>query len=551
MSHALRRIFDRARLLSERYRVTAAEREFLRLHMHARNDGKVTDSVVLVEAVEDHFHLGLFARTVTAMRKHRAFRAEQIVSRSLRPGSSRSWLAALKSLCFYNVLTDRKWVRLYAAFCDGLAYRSTERALSRASLRALIHAHRLWKSLTSRQMLLELTVDGVKVGDLVYDSYLRFKPAATVELSSRYLWIVLWQTLRDLRAARACIDRLRPRMLVTTYSTYIQHGIAVRVALLAGVKVVSFGNFQEFCKELTLEDWSHTRNPDRYRSRLAQLGDQTSLLAAADAALHGRVSGVIDAATSYMRRSAYASRGERLPDDLAGSLVLFLHDFFDSPHSWRWMIFADFWDWATHTLDLARAEDIRIFVKPHPNQIEESKAVVRSLMQRYPDAHWLSTDVSNVQLADAGIACAVTIYGTVAHEMAYLGVPSISAGHNPHISFSFSNTARDVMEYDRLVRAYRTLGAPKASLRREAVEFYAMHNLDGTAAEIRLRETVLAFRARASADQGWLRDGEGFAAFSRDLDAQPAFATACARIADSLEAYGDPVAFRLARGIGL
>jgi hypothetical protein len=522
-------VWSRMLVILGRYCTTNAESSFLRSTRLATGQSKEEASVVLVEAVEDHYYLALFADVAARLAAERPISVRQVVSRSLRPGASRSIYHALKSVFFYNAFTDRKWIRLYAAFCSAVAYKSADGSISRKSLLDAIEARRISRNIRSKEMLLDLTLSGVKVGDLVYDTYLRFKPAATVDLNSGYLMVVIWQTLRELRAAQACMSRLKPAMFLTTYSTYVQHGIAVRVALAAGVKVFSFGNFQEFYKKLHLDDWAHTRNPDDYRSGFLRLSNGPSKIELADKALAARLSGKVDAATAYMRRSAYEGESS-IPEGIAGSIVLFLHDFFDSPHCYRWMLFPDFWEWATYTLDIATQAGISVYVKPHPNQVAGNEPIIQKLMMKYPDVKWLSVNTSNSQLAGAGMACAVTIYGTVAHEMAYLGVPTIAAGHNPHIDFSFCHTARTREEYRRLLLGHRNLPRATTDLRRGSLEFYCMHNLAVSGDEASLRETVLRFRMLVIRS-GWLRDGREFMEFSKALRAEPAFHEACMQLA--------------------
>ncbi len=151
-------------------------------------------------------------------------------------------------------------------------------------------------------------------------------------------------------------------------------------------------------------------------------------------------------------------------------------------------------------------------------------------MSEYPEVTWLSTGTSNAQLAEAGMACAVTIYGTVAHEMAYLGIPSITAGHNPHIGFSFCHTAHSRDEYGELILNYRNLAHSPEKLRRESLEFYCMHNLAGGPEEASLREALIRFRMLVINKGGWLRDPADFSSFAAALRADPAFRRACKQL---------------------
>jgi hypothetical protein len=424
---------------------------------------------------DDMFYFGVFGQLVAALRKQRPVRVEQLVTHSLNVAECQSPAAFLAGRWALNVLLTRKWIRLYRSFCDAVAYRSVS-VKPFADTIDLYRAWQCWRALSDRSALMSLVIDGIAVGDLVNDSFLRFRPAATIDLRDGYLWIALWQAHRDVRRARHYFSGTRPKIYLCSYSTYIQHGIAARTALHYGVQVFSFGNYQEFSKALALEDWMHTRNADEYAADFARLPDRDAKLALARSALEQRLAGVIDGATAYMRKSAYAEASEA-PPDLRGAAVVFLHDFYDSPHVYRDMVFPDFWEWICFTVEALTHARIPFYIKPHPNQISLNDAVLGKLRRRYPHARLLTAAMNNKQLAAAGMACAVTVYGTVAHEMAYLGVPSVACARHPHISFDFCRTARDAQEYAQLLRSSVDESCDRQRMRDQSLMFYFMHNL--------------------------------------------------------------------------
>lgn len=448
--------------------------------------------VVLVQCVEDIYNFSLFGRVITSLREHCPIRAEQFVLNSLRSGESGSLKEFLRAR-FINGLVGKKWVGLYKSFCNRVGYRSTGLRFPFGDAIDAYRAVQCWRGLGSKDALNSLAVDGVLVGDLINDSYLRFRPAATVDLEDTYLWLIIWQAYRDIRRAKHYFSRIRPKLFLTSYSSYIQHGIAVRVALQQGVRVFSFGNYQELAKELTLTDWTHTKNTDDYADRFSMLENQDQKLAQADAALAARMSGTIDSATAYMKKSAYAETEEPVPD-VRGAVVIFLHDFFDSPHVYRDMVFPDFWEWACFTIETLERSNTRFFIKPHPNQIDLSSGVLKDLIHRYPAIQMISPNITNKQLAQAGMACAVTVYGTVAHEMAYLGVPTIGCGDNPHISFDFCKLAKNKTEYAELLNESCQLNFDKPAMKRQSLIFYYMHNLNSGAEEKSLLDAVAKLR---------------------------------------------------------
>lgn len=480
-----------------------------------------SSQTVVVQCVEDYYYLGLFAELILALKRSSEINVEQLVVRNLRPGSSLSLRAYISSLLFSNFWTDSKWVHIYASFCDRVAYRHSGFSFTFRDLADLKRAFSIWRGLKFKEDVLLLSIDGVVVGDLIYDSYLRFKPAPTLNIEDVYLLIIIWQSIRCVRIAKDYFSERNPKLFLTSYASYIQHGIPVRVALMQGVSVFSMGNYQEFVKKLELEDWLHTRNHTCYNKDWQGLNEQDEKLKLANLYLSKRLAGQIDAATYYMQRSAYEDSGESIPD-VRNGLVIFLHDFFDSPHCYRWMLFPDFLEWIEYTLRLAQQNNLKIFVKPHPNQLPESAIVVKELMVKYPGVSFLSPRITNTQLVAGGMSCALTVYGTVAHEMAFLGMPVITCGDHPHSDFDFCFNARDYAEYDQLILGYKSLSIDKQKMREQSLAFYFMHSLNISAGEVSLLKCVEKYRHCLEGENESLT-GEEYIELLTEIASQPEF----------------------------
>ena len=473
---------------------------------------------MLVQCVEDIYYYGLFGKIANALAVRENVRVEQFVLRSVNIGESDSVVKFLYFRLFFNRLLNFKWTRLYRVFCDNVGYSNLDMRNYPANLVDLWRAFGAWKKLKVRDDLMKLCINEIPVGDLVNDTYLRFKPAPTIDLTDRRLFAIIWQAFADARRAEKYFSSIKPALYLTSYSVYTQHGIPVRVALKHGVKVFSFGNYQEFSKALALDDWVHTKNPLKYAEDFSLLDSPQEKLAEAEKALRVRMSGGIDTATAYMKTSAYV-QSEEVPRNVEGSVVIFLHDFFDSPHVYYDMVFPDFWTWITFTIDVLIDAKIRFFIKPHPNQIGLSAGVIDALREKYPSAQWLSPKVTNVQLAEAKIACAVTVYGTVAHEMAYLRIPSITCARHPHVAFSFSRNSKNKSDYAKALRDY-SYDADKQTMREQSLMFYWMHNLNMSNDEKNLAKALLSFRIACTTEDG---QPGGIGNALQELSKQPAF----------------------------
>jgi hypothetical protein len=474
-----------------------------------------------VEALEDPFYFALFSAIVAELQRHVNVHGELIVVRGISGAVGVDWLARIRRSVPVTWLISNQWLRAYRGVIDKVAYRSHSWAHPFTDAVDLWSAISTWRRAEVQDGHFVVAIDGIDVGDLISDSYLRFRPAPAFDPRDRFTLRLIWQARCSLRRSRRYFRRANPALLLTTYSSYLEHGIPVRVALQLGIPVYSFGSLTRFSKRLTCADAFHNTLGDHYRSAFAQFDRKPERLAEAERQLQRRLAGGIDAATSYMRQSAYASSEASVPEGVNGALIIFLHDFYDSVHTYPDLVFGDFWSWACFSIEALDRAKVPFFVKPHPNQIEISRGALAQLCSRYPRARVVPAGINTTQLARAGMRCGVTMYGTVAHELAYLGIPTIACSHHAHMAFGFCRTARTRAEYAALLSASGVLAADPAELRREALEFFYMHNLHGQPEELALRARFVALW-RACNDPG-ASDTQLTAALS-ELRTDPEFA---------------------------
>jgi hypothetical protein len=338
-----------------------------------------------------------------------------------------------------------------------------------------------------------LVINDVDYGDLIVDSFIRYAPSASFNPYNPFVRQLIWQLIRDIKKAERYFGSVKPNLYLSSYSSYIEHGVAVRVALRLGITVWTFGDLVRFGKRMDLKDVYHINNCKNYKSDFDLLDNKEQRLYDAEIKLKFRLSGGVDPATFYMRRSAYKNKEFNFSQELNGATVVFLHDFYDSPHVYPSFVFSDFWSWICFTIEILEKAGINFFLKPHPNQILLSQFATAELSAKYPNLKWLESEVNNTQLAEKGIVCGVTVYGTVAHELSYLGIPSICCAQHPHHSFDFCHTAKTRHEYKSMLESAGVSALSKNEMRQQALAFYYMHNLFGTDQDIAFRDELIKF----------------------------------------------------------
>ena len=449
------------------------------------------------QVVEDPFFYGLFGLISIDVRRRIKSEGLQVITRSHNSYVGQGFPAFVMRSGLVGWFISSQWSRINRKILGPVGYRSQSFNYPFSDLYDFWRALVLWRSLKKSEDISQLVVSDILVGDLIVDSFLRFRPSPHFLVKDRFVLTLLWQTHRDIRRAYDFFSGYKPSFYLTSYCTYIPNGIAVRVALQVGVPVYVLSGPLVFGKKLNLNDYFHTPDTSHYYSHFEKMDRQTDKLTSAEEQLKYRLSGGIDDATFYMKHSAYFRSDEKVVD-VEGAVVVFLHDFYDSPHVYEGLIFPDFWSWICFTIDSLIESGTNFWVKPHPNQISLSDTAVQLLLKKYPQLQIMSSRITNSQLVDGGMVCGVTAYGTVAHELAYLGVPSICCAKHPHHSFKFCRTAKKLDEYRDFLQnpSFRELS--KKEMKRQALAFFYMHNIYGGEDNITLRRQFYSYFKQAN-----------------------------------------------------
>jgi hypothetical protein len=199
-------------------------------------------------------------------------------------------------------------------------------------------------------------------------------------------------------------------------------------------------------------------------------------------ALNARLQGEFCPLINMPSTSFAAGSGRILPDCKEARILVMLHDFVDSPHGYRSMLFPDFNEWIYFLLERAEKTPYRWFVKPHPclgdpsrrKLNEANRRILADIKKRFVKIDFLDENISNRQLIEDGVSAIFTVHGSAGHEFAYSGIPVVNAGDNPHIAYDFNIHAKTIWEYEELIQ---NAGRLQIEIDREKIEeFFYMHH---------------------------------------------------------------------------
>lgn len=331
----------------------------------------------------------------------------------------------------------------------------------------------------TKEEVINLQIEGVIIGDLVYDTYLRFINKATLDLNDPNFDKILYEAVNIYYNVQQLCEKYKFKALVNSYATYIHHGIIARVFLKKNIPVYTVGWYYSLVHRMRGEYLSHANNHFQYKKLFNLLDNKQERISSVKTNFEKRFTGDIDAATSYMRESAYSSRqnAELKKIDWSNTVVLLAHCFFDSPHIYRKMLFPDFYEWMTFTLDFfSQNPHIRVIVKEHPNGIKGNDKIFEKLQQKfnYPNIIFIDKKTSQLDIMHNKPKAILTVHGTAAAEFAYMGFPVVALYDNPFTGYDFVHLANTKHEYLELLKNILELN-PKQK-KDDILEYYYMHN---------------------------------------------------------------------------
>lgn len=293
----------------------------------------------------------------------------------------------------------------------------------------------------SLQELEDYSIEGVQIGDLIYDHYCKSHRRPSPDLGSADFEAFFRESLSLFESWRRLFDKFEITAVVG--SSVYRNGFPVRIAISRGILTLSGGGNQlERLNENHLfPDTLWRWYPEVFRAipkerrqsaieearseRLALLNGLTERLPYPD----------------YYSPSPFASsvglNGHLDPRERG--IVILTHDVFDSTHVWGKNFHTDFFQWFKWVCELSRKIDAHWFVKNHPVEDPEATAFVMDHLKEFPWITVLPPETNPRSMYSAGIRVALTVNGTIASEYPAFGFTVFNCSDlSPHRRYGFS-----------------------------------------------------------------------------------------------------------------
>ena len=308
---------------------------------------------------------------------------------------------------------------------------------------------KLFKNLNFDKKKLEtFTIDNIKIGDLIYDTYLRATYLPTIDMKDSFLRELFFRSLKIYYETKFFFKKYNVKAVIPSHTCYHSYGIICRIAALKKIPILKVNadargnsNFRVNLvdKKYVNEEAAPYFNFSKVFKTLDNSQKKNGLYIGKKI-LNNRLNGKFEKSLSYMsgRQFQNKKKSNKIKRNKKKKIIIFPHCYFDNPHRFRYMIFSDFYDQINFILNLSKKfPNYDWYYKPHPHELKSETNVHKDILKKFPHVIYLNPNTSHKEIIKAGPSCIITNHGTVGHEYAAFKIPVIFTGDNKHINYKF------------------------------------------------------------------------------------------------------------------
>lgn len=306
--------------------------------------------------------------------------------------------------------------------------------------------------------LANLKHKGVEIGELIYDTLIRFKPNTyTINQIKFTHYRLIFRAFLTFYNNEYLIRKYKPKYLVTSHNVYAEFGMLPRqLKKVDNTNVIFLKDIYAYkCYNSSVNIKEHFLKPsiELFNQKLSS----PEYLEEARAYVENRFNGnidQIDVKNAFLNKKTYSldELKEIFPkvDKNKKNIVVMSHAFSDAPHVGEGLLFNDYYDFLVKTLiHLNENKEVNTFVKAHPSSyMWNEKGAVEELLEKYQlDNIYILPNNLNTNSIVNFADYIVTAKGTAGLEFSCLGIPAVTAGKGYYYGFGITKEPDTVEEY--------------------------------------------------------------------------------------------------------
>jgi hypothetical protein len=345
-------------------------------------------------------------------------------------------------------------------------------------------------NLKTKSDICKITYKEILIGDLIYDGYLKLYNKFTIDLSD----IKFKNYVEDfVLLAKFWDDYLLNNNIkfIIGCHPYYAYGLILRISLLHN-KITSYycmGGKIFYINKNKFYGGLHYLDYKSYFSKLLKEEKELALIKAKES-LEARFSGKLGSIIKdiFPTRSAYHNNYKPVEKVLKQNqkikILVCTHQLGDCVYAYGSNLFPDFYEWLVYLSKISEDTNYDWYIKDHPPydnlkiiaSFNRTYELTKNLFKNNKKFTYLDPTTSHHQIINDGIDFVLTIYGSVAFEYAYHGVPVLTATRNCTTApYKFNIHSKSIKDYENKIK---NLSKINLEIKKEEIlEYFFMHQI--------------------------------------------------------------------------
>ncbi|MDD2826352.1 MAG: hypothetical protein PHF52_05505 [Sulfurospirillaceae bacterium] len=336
----------------------------------------------------------------------------------------------------------------------------------------------IFKKYRTGEELLSMEKHGIVIGDLLYDTLIRFNPKSytVADISYKKHFRLIFRALYSIELYKKIFEKYDIKAVVTSHNVYAEFGILCRLANQYGVNVYlkDMKVFKLYDQKIHIDEHFLKTSIRQFEEGLSDKSLYNKALDYLKSRLDGTVDQV-DVKNAYRDKKIYSKDDLLKYFDLNRenkNVFILAHAFSDGPHVGGGLLFNDYYHWLVEVIKImSTVKGINVFVKPHPSSYmwNESGAVEDILSQLSIDnIHILPNDFNTNSIKDIADYL-LTARGTAGLEFSCFGIPAITAAQGYYSGFGIAHEPKTRKEYEDTLKNILKIETLSEEVKKKAI----------------------------------------------------------------------------------
>ena len=315
-----------------------------------------------------------------------------------------------------------------------------------------INFNKLISSIKNKNDLLNFKIDNILIGDLIYDTYLRWYGEPTIEINDPKFVNFLCKSIKYYYFCKKIFKDFNVKSVILSHAVYIP-AILGRIAL---EKNISFYNVTINSLVRLGKDFPYSWNFKYFKEESEKTDKKTFNKGIIESKLDlkKRIKGIATVGLENLNVSPFAGKVDNklVKKNNKIKILVATHCFYDSPHVFGKFFFNDMYEWLNYLGKISQKTDYDWYLKLHPNKIfaETNKRIILHFVNKYKKFKVVEPETSHFSFVGK-IDYVLSIHGNISQEYALFNIPVITGrkSNGRFTNYNFNINPKSFQSYNK------------------------------------------------------------------------------------------------------